>query len=75
MSSQEEIEIESQITAAQMHLTNLKHNKGKLTGCTSYIQRKMQIGYNRAALIMEKLEARKFISEPDAAGERHGVTI
>lgn len=69
----EQIEFEAHITQAKMHLTDLKHQKGKLTGCTSYVQRKMQIGYNRAAAIMEELEKRKFISEPDKNGERFGV--
>lgn len=43
---------------------------GKLTGCTSYVQRKMGIGYNHAAAILEHLEA-EFVTPPDSNGERH----
>jgi DNA segregation ATPase FtsK/SpoIIIE-like protein len=42
---------------------------GKLMGCTSYIQRHMQIYYYYAAEIMEHLEA-DFITEADHNGER-----
>ena len=73
MSTHAEIEFEAEVTKAKMHLSNLKRSEGKLTGCTSYMQQMMQIGYNPAARIMETLEARHFISEPNDAGERHGV--
>jgi len=36
----------------------------------SYIQRKLKIGYNRAATIIEQLEQRGVISKPNAKGNR-----
>ncbi len=38
---------------------------------TSYIQRYLQIGYNRAARIIEKMEEDGVISEANNAGKRH----
>ena len=38
---------------------------------TSYIQRYLQIGYNRAARIVEKMEEDGIISESNNAGKRH----
>lgn len=38
---------------------------------TSYLQRKMGLGYNRAAAIMETLESEGCVSAPDATGKRH----
>lgn len=54
----------------------LKHlqKKAELTGCTSYVQRMLQVGYIRAATIMECLEGDGIISEPDLAGKRHWLT-
>jgi S-DNA-T family DNA segregation ATPase FtsK/SpoIIIE len=37
---------------------------------TSYIQRRLQIGYNRAASLMERLEKEGVISAPNHAGKR-----
>ena len=37
---------------------------------TSYLQRNFQIGYNKAARIMETLEKRGVVSEPNHAGKR-----
>ena len=37
---------------------------------TSYIQRKLQIGYNRAARIIEEMEEKGIISEPNNQGKR-----
>lgn len=47
--------------------------KDVLTGCTSYVQRKLQCGYNRAATILEILEKLKIISDPDALGARKWI--
>ena len=37
---------------------------------TSYIQRRLQIGYNRAARIMERMEQEGVIGQPNHAGKR-----
>lgn len=37
---------------------------------TSYIQRRLQIGYNRAATIMEQMEDQGIVSEPNHKGRR-----
>jgi len=37
---------------------------------TSYLQRNFQIGYNKAARIMEALESRGVVSQPNHAGKR-----
>lgn len=62
--------IDAEVRAAEQHLRDLLCSKGRLTGTTSYIQRKMQIGYNHAARILAYLEAARFITAPDDKGER-----
>jgi S-DNA-T family DNA segregation ATPase FtsK/SpoIIIE len=37
---------------------------------TSYIQRRLQIGYNRAATIMERMELEGIVGQPNHAGKR-----
>src|SRR5207237_9327939 len=37
---------------------------------TSYIQRRLQIGYNRAASIMERMENEGVVGQPNHAGKR-----
>jgi S-DNA-T family DNA segregation ATPase FtsK/SpoIIIE len=37
---------------------------------TSYIQRRLQIGYNRAATIMERMELEGVVGQPNHAGKR-----
>jgi S-DNA-T family DNA segregation ATPase FtsK/SpoIIIE len=37
---------------------------------TSYIQRRLQIGYNRAASIMERMELEGIVGQPNHAGKR-----
>jgi S-DNA-T family DNA segregation ATPase FtsK/SpoIIIE len=37
---------------------------------TSYIQRRLQIGYNRAASIMERMEKEGIVGQPNHAGKR-----
>lgn len=48
-------------------------DKGKIS--TSLIQRRFQIGYTRAARIMEQLEARGIVGEAGAAGKPRDVVI
>ena len=40
---------------------------------TSYIQRKLQIGYNRAARIIEEMEEKGIISAPNSQGKREVI--
>lgn len=46
---------------------------GPQAGCTSYIQRQMQCGYNFAAQILDDLVKAKVITEPDMDGKRRLV--
>jgi DNA segregation ATPase FtsK/SpoIIIE-like protein len=55
---------------AQRALTELQR-KETLTGCTSYVQRKLQIGFNTADRILEELEDGNYITAPDNNGMRH----
>jgi DNA segregation ATPase FtsK/SpoIIIE-like protein len=41
-----------------------------MTGCTSYVQRKLQCGYNRAALLLDQMVESGWITEPDNVGAR-----
>jgi len=61
---------EAQVEAALEHL----RKKDVLTGCTSYVQRMLQVGYVRAAAILECLEGDDIISEPDDTGKRRWLT-
>lgn len=42
--------------------------KERLTGCTSYLQRKLCINYNRARLLLLILEQAGLISQEDGPG-------
>ena len=52
----------------QAHLLLRDHVRS--IGCISYLQRKLDCGYNRAALVLAFLEDAKVISAPNNAGER-----
>jgi DNA segregation ATPase FtsK/SpoIIIE-like protein len=45
-------------------------NKTVLSGCTSYVQRKLQTSYNAAAALMQELEDTGYITEADRTGMR-----
>jgi len=64
-------DLNAQADAAEKHL---RQKPGELSGCTSYVQRKLQCGYNRAATLLEILEKRGTLSEPDDTGKRRLLT-
>ncbi len=41
-----------------------------LTGCTSLIQRKLQCGFNRAAMLLDMMVEQKWITDADHTGAR-----
>jgi S-DNA-T family DNA segregation ATPase FtsK/SpoIIIE len=45
--------------------------KSSQKASTSFLQRNFQIGYNKAARIMEVLEKRNVVSEPNHSGKRN----
>ncbi len=47
---------------------NIVHRDKKTS--TSYIQRQLRIGYNRAANIVERMERENILTEPDISGRR-----
>lgn len=55
---------------ARTALRERLRTNGRLTGCTSYIQRKLKIGYGYAADLLADLEAEGFITAVDANQER-----
>lgn len=65
-------DLKRQLPQALAALREKSFNEGQfeLTGCTSYIQRKLQCGYNRAATILDLLVEQKQITEPDDRGAR-----
>lgn len=64
-----ETAIKSLSPDAQWALTEL-HRKEVMTGCTSYVQRKLQIGFNKACRILEELEQTGWITASDNSGAR-----
>jgi DNA segregation ATPase FtsK/SpoIIIE-like protein len=46
---------------------------GRLTGCTSYLQRKMPTSYTHAAAILDAMVVRGVITEADDRGERRFI--
>ena len=42
----------------------------KRKACEAYIQRRLQIGYNRAASLMERMEQEGVVGQPNHAGKR-----
>ena len=41
---------------------------------TSYLQRKMRIGYNRAARLMDEIEAEGLVSKPEGDNKARRIT-
>lgn len=56
--------------AKQVFRDGPKHEDGRSKASTSYLQRKMQWTYNRAAAVIEALVAEGWVTEPDSAGRR-----
>lgn len=44
-------------------------------GSTSYVQRRLQLGYNRAAALIERMEREGVLGPPNAAGKREVLSI
>lgn len=59
---------EDELDELYNEVINLIKEEQKIS--TSYIQRRFQIGYNRAARIVESLEQNEVISKPSATGKR-----
>lgn len=61
---------DAEIAAAKKLLKDHALPDGHLTGCTSYLQRKMQIPYSHARRIVELLEVEQFVTPCRANGTR-----
>ena len=48
---------------------------GSQIGSTSHLQRKLGLGYNAAAALMERLQAAGVVSAPNAAGKREVLAV
>ena len=54
----------------ELYQTALKIIKTEKKASTSFLQRKLQIGYNRAARIIEKMEEKGLVSKANHVGKR-----
>ena len=54
----------------QLYETALKIVKTEKKASTSFLQRKLQIGYNRAARIIEQMEDNDVVSKANHVGKR-----
>lgn len=61
---------DGEIAAAKKLLKDHVRPDGHLSGCTSYLQRKMNIPYSHARRIVELLEVEGFVSPCLANGTR-----
>lgn len=64
--------LENDIRRAQAALVERLGNSRSepMTGCTSYVQRKLGIGYNAASAILEEMVKRGMITDVDRNGAR-----
>lgn len=60
---------QDEINDAKRALITHARNHKKVGG-TSFIQRSLQLGFNRSSRLMELLEKENFISAPDMYGKR-----
>lgn len=63
-------ELMGQADAAAEFLRERADMNGFVSGCTSYVQRRLQCGYNRAACILDELVRRGVVTEPSEHGAR-----
>lgn len=63
--------LSEQILAAHLAL----RDQPRLTECISYVQRKLECSYNRAALLVSFLEDAKVISVTQEGGHRHWLIL
>jgi len=42
---------------------------------TSYLQRKLRLGYNRAAILIERMEDEGVVTPPDHVGRREVIGV
>jgi S-DNA-T family DNA segregation ATPase FtsK/SpoIIIE len=66
-------DLQPELNAALQHLREralVTQNGGVLTGCQSFISRKLGCGYNRAARIIEQMEEQGVVSRADRVGRR-----
>jgi len=52
----------------ELNTVDLVKSEGKAS--TSFLQRKLQIGYNRAARIIDMMEDNRIVSKPNHVGKR-----
>ena len=59
------------ILATQINLAHIRlREKEKLSGCTSYVQRRLHIGYRRAEVILELFEQADIVTGAGPGGVR-----
>lgn len=75
MTTRDEIEAGADLTDAEIeavknNLRRMQQDRGTLSGCVSFCQRHMDVGWSHALRIVELLEAEGFVTEPNSAGLR-----
>ena len=59
----------------ELYMEAVKLVMAEKRASTSFIQRKLRIGYNRAAEIIEKMEQNNIVSKADKVGRREVLTL